>query len=342
MPKKQDWITPEEFRKTFVTGGALLYGDEDYLKKTDVDRLRKNTVDENDVFNCYRINADSYSPDGLLSAIESLPVMAERKFIELYDMRLGKVRADDGFLTNLCDILSHVQDSPDTLLVFVIAAGELDDKPKHLAALKKVLTPVFYDRLPPNRLWNWIARHFSAEGVFADGNVCRLLADISGTDMYTLAGEISKISALTLASGRDHVSEQDVRSAAGRNLDYDEFSFTDALLRRDSQHALDILADLKLKKEKPEKILSGINSTLCNIYTALQLSGPGVSYDMVAEKMRVHPYRAKIFCRAAAGTDEKRLSELIGVCHRSDLLIKNSALSAYTVLERLTAEALGR
>ena len=342
MKKKQDWLTPEEFRKNASTGGFLLYGDEDYLKKTDVDRARKNAVDENDVFNCYRINADSYSPNGLLSAIESLPVMAERKFVELYDMRLREKRADDGFVSSLCEILPRVEDSPDTLLVFVLAAGELDDRPKHLAALKKALTPVFYDRLPPNRLWSWAARHFSAEGVFADPDVCRLLTDISGTDMYTLAGEISKISALTLASGRDHVSEQDVRSAAGRNLDYDEFSFTDALIRRDAGRALDILADLKLKKEKPEKILSGINGTLCNIYTALQLSGPGVSYDMVAEKMRVHPYRAKIFCRAAAGTDEKRLSELIGVCHRSDLLIKNSALSAYTVLERLTAEALGR
>lgn len=343
MAAKQDFILPEEFRKEIpsATGGYLLYGDEDYLKKNDIATARVKSVGEDDIFNCFRFNADNYSPDALASAIDSLPVMADKKFIELYDMRLGKLRTDDGLFTGLCEILSTVAGSPDTLLIFTVAAEELDDKPKHLGTLKKVLKSVRYDHLPPNRLITWIQRHFGAEGIFAPPEACRLLADISGNDMYTLAGEVCKLSALVKSAGKDRLEEGNVREAAGRNLDYDEFAFTDALLNRRTDRAFAILSDLKKKKEKPEKILSGINSTLCNIYSAKQLLTPGMTSDLVAAKMKIHPYRAKIYCSAASSVDGGRLEDLIAVCHRGDILIKNTALNPYTVLERLTAESLG-
>ena len=67
-------ITEAEFRKRLqgpLSGCYLFFGEEDYLKRRYRQLVREALVPEDDIFNHIRLNAETYSPDRLMAAIEA-------------------------------------------------------------------------------------------------------------------------------------------------------------------------------------------------------------------------------------------------------------------------------
>ena len=91
-------MTESEFRSELKNphGGYLFFGDEDYLKYTYSKEVRKAVTDGAfDEFNHIVIYGEEYSAQALSGAISSLPMMAEKKLVEVRGLDFNSLKKED-------------------------------------------------------------------------------------------------------------------------------------------------------------------------------------------------------------------------------------------------------
>ncbi len=340
-------MTPSEFRTELKdpSGGYLFCGDEDYLKRHYLQSLRKTVVEEGDVFNHIVINSESYSPERLFSVMEALPMMAEKKLIELNSLYISSM--SEGELEALCSVLKRLKEYEYNILVIYTEPDELDigtkkAPSKELKALGETVKPVIFERESPARISSWIVKHFTSELIVAPPDAVGMLIDRCGCDMYTLSGEIDKLSCYLRSQGREKLTTDDVISVCGERKEIAAFDFANAVLDGNTKKAFSVLGELKKQKEKPEIILSGISRVIGDLLVIKTLTENGMTSAEISKRLKLHEYKASLYAKSAARTTLGKLRELTERCYEADMLIKSSRLDNYVILERLVAEATRR
>ncbi len=340
-------MTPNEFRTELkkLKGGYLFCGEEDYLKRHYLSALRSASVDEGDAFNHIILTGDTYSPERLFAAIEALPMMAERKLIEINSLYISSM--SEGELDGLVSVLKCLPEYEYNILVMYTEPDELDignkkAPSKELKALSECLTPVIFERETPARLSSWVAKHFASELIIAPPDTVALLIDRCGCDMYALSNEIDKLSCYLKTQGREKLTIDDVIKVCGERKEIAAFDFANAILDLNTEKAFSVLGEMKKQKEKPEIILSGISRVVCDLEIIKYSTENGIPLADVAKKLKFHEYKAGLYAKSASRTTVERLRALSEKCYEADLLIKSSKLDNYVILERLVVEATRR
>ena len=340
-------MTPNEFRTELkkLKGGYLFCGEEDYLKRHYLSTLRKTAVDEGDVFNHIILSGDNYSPERLFSAIEALPMMAERKLIEVNSLYISSMSESD--LEALASVLRRLPEYEYNILVLYTEPDEFDignkkAPSKEFKLLSEILAPVVFERETPARLSSWVAKHFASELIIAPPDTVTLLIDRCGCDMYALSNEIDKLSCYLKTQGREKLTSDDVIAVCGERKEIAAFDFANAILDLDAQKAFFVLGEMKKQKEKPEIILGSISRVICDLEIIKYSSENGISLSEIAKKLKFHEYKASLYAKSASRTTVKRLRELTEKCYEADLMIKSSRLDNYVILEQLVVETTRR
>ena len=336
-----------EFRKELnrLKGGYLFCGEEDYLKRRYLESARAALVSEGDVFNHIRLNADTYSTDRLMAAIEALPVMADTKLIEVSGVSLDAM--NEGELDELVTVLAALPDYEYNVLIFYCEADEIDpgtvkQPSKRMKQLSSVLRPVIFWRETPARLAAWTAKHFAAEQIVAPPDAVNRLLDRCGCDMFTLSSEIEKLCWYLKAQGREKLTEADVMLVSSESKEIAAFDFTNAILDGRPDAAFSILNELKRRKEKPEILLNSIARVICDLLTVTVLTDSSLPASAIASRLSWHEYKVGLYVKSASRCPASRLHALAERCYEADLLIKSTPVDSYTVLDRLAAEAAMR
>lgn len=340
-------MTPTEFRSELkkAAGGYLFCGEEGYLKRHYLTALRGQLGVEGDVFNHVRLTEQTYSPEALAAAVESLPMMAEKKLIEVSGLFLSDMKEAD--LEELCAILSLLPHYEYTVLVLLcepdeLAIGTPKQPTKAFARLGEVVKPVVFNHETPARLASWVAKHFAAEQIVAPPDTVTLLLDRCGCDMYALSSEIEKLSCYLKAKGRERLETEDVIRVSSESPQIAAFDFANAILDAQADKAFSILNELKRRKEKPEILLGGISHVIADLTVVKTLLDAGMTATAIASRLKMHEFKAKLYVKSAARTDASALRLLAERCYEADLKIKSTGLDSYAVLDRLAAEAVGR
>ncbi len=340
-------MTANDFKAELrrLSGGYLFCGEEDYLKRYYMGAARNAVTEKNDIFNRILITADNYSADNLMSSIESLPVMNDKKFIEISGLPFNEMREQD--IEDMTEVLSKLPDYEyDVLIIYADAenfdAGTPKQPSKLFKKLSKVVKPVLFPRETPARLAAWVAKHFAAELVVAPPDAVNALLAKCGCDMSVLSSEIEKLCWYLKAANREKLTEADVALVASESKEIAAFDFTNAILDGKISKALSILTELRLKKEKPEIILSGISKVICELCAVKALMESGSGSQMIAQKLKMHPFKAGLYMKSASAADSDKLKRLAAICYDADIRIKSTPLDSYGVLDRLTVEAAMR
>lgn len=337
-------MTPVEFKQELknLRGGYFFCGEEDYLKKYYFDAAAKAVMPDDDVFNRVCINRDNYSPETLMSAITALPVMAERKLIEVTDLPLSEMT--DTETDELISVLSSLPDYEYNVLLMSVGSDGFDmgtpkQPSKTMKKFSEVLKPVVFAKETPARLASWCAKHFSSERIIALPDTVSALLDRCGCDMYNLSSEIAKLCFYLKQNGRDRLTVDDVVNVASESKEIAAFDFANAILDGKTDAAISILNELEARKEKPEIILSGITRVVCDLYAVKLLTDGGVNAQAISSKLKMHEYKAKLYVKSVSKTDASALSSLVKSCYDADIKIKSTPLDSYAVLDRLAIQA---
>ena len=327
-------MTDALFRKNIkegMSGGFFFFGDEDYMKSHTLKTLKKSVCPDKTLepFNFVPLAAVDLSPDKLLSALATFPMMADVKMVEIADFVPKDLKKSE--FDAYIEAFSSLSDYDYNLLVVSIPAGSIEKGSEIFNKLAKVLTPVAFDKATPAMLEKWVGRHFQANGVTVDLPFCKKFVDYCGQDMFTLATEVDKLSYFALSNGRNTVTEADMKSVSIVDASYGAFDFSNALLASRRPAALKILEEMKRKKLEPTYVMSTISSTFCEMLTYKTLSDEGFALPEIASKTGKSPYRVRLYLEAA--TDKRRIERAIKLCIEADKALKSSQ-SGYAAIER--------
>lgn len=165
----------------------LFHGDDDYLKEEKIRALIDGATDPaTRDFNLDMLRAGEFDAGSLGLALDSLPMMAERRVVIVRDVTTLKKDARA--------VLAKYLERPaaDTLLVLVAAGGTKPD-----AALLDAATAIDFRPLSDGEVGKWVAHLATTLGVSIEPRAAELLCAATGNDLALLAGEIDKLRTYT-------------------------------------------------------------------------------------------------------------------------------------------------
>lgn len=333
---KKETLDYGKLKKSLQTEGLqrvyLLYGPEEYLRE-DFTALLKSTCLPGgaDDFSYKRLNQESFSYRALEDAVEALPFLTERSFVEVRGVDLNRLGEGDSEKT--AKLLADIPDY--CTLVFVQDAGfEPDGRKKLIKAIKKYGRDVNFTEQPQTSIVKWVRRRFAAYEKQISPETAMFLVEFSGHFMQQLIPEIEKIAAF--APG-ETVTEEDIRTVASKSAETAVFELSDRLAARDYDGAAAVMGELLGRRDtEPIMLLAMIGNQMRNIYaakladrerrdSAFLTEVTGVRYDFLLQKLRNN---AKKF---SAG----RLERAVELCAETDFLMKSSGAEDEDLLKDL-------
>ena len=250
----------------------FFHGEEQFLLDHYLEAMKKQVLDElTESFNYHRLTDETFDIRSFADAVENLPMMAERTFVQVEDIDLFKMREDDR--DKIVEILSDIPEYCTVVFTYVTAAWKPDKRLKKLwDAVSKHGQIIEFAKQEPKDLIPWISRHFSAKGKKIGNDLCAYLMEITGGTMTALSGEIEKICAY---SGADTIKKTDIDAVTEPVLDAVVFQMTDLLGLGKYGAALQKLQQLLKMQQEPIAILGAVGSHFRRIGTARTLLDNG-------------------------------------------------------------------
>lgn len=336
-------MTEAEFKEELkhLKGGYLFFGGEDYLKYTYSKEVKKNVLDGTfDEFNHIVIYAEEYSPSLLSNSIFSLPMMAEKKLVEVRGVDFNSMKKDD--LSALEDVLAGLEENSHTVLLIradndYFNAGRLPKAPSEIyKMMSKYLTMVEFDFPSASRLKAWILRHFNKDKIEFDPTLCEYLVNMCGHNMWALSKEIDKLCSYALRNGLAKISSEDIDYICCKTIEYDDFQLTNALLERNKSMVFETLYRQKAAHESAQAILASVIRLYTDMLMIQRLYSGGMSKSQISSALNMHEFRVGKYLNGISGVGEKKLERAVEICKEADLKSKSSSnVTPYIAVERL-------
>lgn len=326
-------------------GAYLLWGDEGFLKRRELESLREKICADESIsaFNRFVFTRDNYSPEALVSAVDAPAVMSDLKLVELYCIPFAELRKKED--TEAVEAaLKSAAASSDTLMIIYTTPenfdpGEVKSPSAWMKLFSKYATTVEFAHESTPKLVSWVQKHFTSEKLVAETNECAYLVDVVGHDMTTLSCEIQKLCCYLKSKERDKLEKVDIDLVCSHNKEIGAFDFADAIIDSNSDKAFYILADMRKKNEPAPVILGGITKIYLDLLNLKIYAEAGVTSDDAAKRMGIHPYVAKIRMNKAKVCDRRAIESVVELCAATDSAMKSGATDEYVLLERLIAQA---
>ncbi|MBQ9692716.1 MAG: DNA polymerase III subunit delta [Clostridia bacterium] len=331
-----------------LNGIYFFFGEEEYMKQFYLSEIRKSVFggDEDGIFRHKKISCIDFDTEKMTDALQTsaLGFFEGKTLCELHEIQFSSLKESEWKA-----LISMLEDaSPDVITVIYTVKDEFDEgfipknPSKALQRLAEVAVPVHFPRESDLKLAKWTSRHFISEKLSFEKGVCELMVTRCGRDMFVLSNEIEKVSAYVKACGRSTVTAEDVKTVCCQNMEINAFDFSNALLESDTDKAMAILSDMKLRKEKPVMILGSVTKVIADLYTVKTLIDSGLNDREISKELKMHEYKLGIYKRSAAKRSAVRLKKLLRFCCDTDVKLKSTSLESYTELDKLVILATMR
>ena len=338
-------MTETEFRDELknLCGGYLFFGGEDYLKYTYSKEVRKNVLDGTfDEFNHIVIYAEEYTPSALSSAIYTLPMMAEKKLVEIRGVDFNSMKKDD--ISALEDVLSTLAENSHTVLLVradndYFNAGRLPKAPSEIYKMMvKYLKPVAFEFPTPARLRGWIQKHFVMGKIEIEPTLCEYLVNVCGHDMWALSKEIDKLCAYANQNGLSKITEKEVDMVCCKTVEFDDFQLTNALLDKNKALVFETLRRQRIAHEPPQAILGSVIRLYSDMLLVSRLYKSGMGKSQISQALSIHEFKVGKYLASLSGVSEKKIERAVELCKEADIKSKSSSnVTSYIAPERLVS-----
>ena len=308
----------------------FLWGPEDYLREQYLIQLKKLCLPEGeDEFSYKRLNGPELDVNLFQQAVDAIPFMTERSFVELRDVNLNKLSDAEACLKILSDIPEYCT------VVFVQSAQfEPDGRLKFIKGLRSAAKELKFTPQSQGALTDWIVRRFAASGKSVELGAAQRLIFISGDLMNRLIPEIEKIAAY--AQG-DRVTERDVEAVANHIPEAVVFEMTELISQKKYNSALSVLAELLAdKNNEPIMIIAVLGMQMRRLYGAKLALEQELGTKYVMEVCAVkYEFIANKLMAAAKGFRIGQLRQAVRLCAEADNKMKSSTTDSVGLLKEV-------
>jgi len=318
----------------------LLWGEEDYLRERFVETLRSIVLaDGEDDFNYRRMDGKNTELRDIEEAVNSVPFMGDRSFVELRDLDINSLR--DSKAERMKAIIEDIPDYCTVVLVQDINYVP-DGRLGFIKALKKQAQVLEFTAQGTTAVVNWIGRRFKDLGKSISRGDAEYLIFVSGSLMNQLIPEIEKLSGYVKG---DTVTKKDIDAVAIKLPEASVFEMTDCLSAKNYDGAAKIMSELLLSREHPIKLLAVISNQMRRLYAAKVIApdGRGDVSELCALSGIKPGFMADKLINSARRLDLKWLEFACEMCAEYDYKMKSQPVDDEELLKELLARlAVGK
>ncbi|MGE4354269.1 MAG: DNA polymerase III subunit delta [Oscillospiraceae bacterium] len=312
----------------------VLWGEEDYLRERFLDELKAICLRGGaEDFNYKRFDGRKTELRDLEEAVNSMPFMGERCFVEVRDYDINACK--DAEQEKLKEILEDIPDY--CTLVFVQDIGYVPDgRLGFIKAMKKTGAFLEFSAQGQTAIVRWIGRRFKELGKDISLKDAEYLIFTSGSLMNQLIPEIEKLSSYVEGNT---VTRRDIDAVAIKLPEASVFEMTDCLTRRDYDGAARIMAELLRSRESPIKLIAIIGNQMRRLYAAKLVSpkGRGGTDELCALCGIRQAFAAERLIASARKFELKWLAFACELCAEYDYKMKSSGVDDSELLKELLA-----
>ena len=216
--------------------------------------------------NRHRMQGNQVNPQELLGVCQALPFLDTLRLVLVdgllatAESRSGGGRGRRGGTVDdrWQPLAGSIPGMPETTLL-VLSDGALNANNPLLRQLRPVCNVEELTAPRGEQLARWIKETAEAKGAGVSPAAIRSLADLVGSDLWTLDGELEKLA--LYAAGRE-IGEGDVRLMVSQVREASIFEAVDAMIDGRPQAALRLLAQLRDDGREPQYIIAMVERQL--------------------------------------------------------------------------------
>ena len=252
----------------------LLYGDEQYLIDTSLNKIKKKFGEL--LLGINYVMIDETNINNIISDIEMPSFGYDKKLVIVKNSGLfkkdGRKKTATPIQEKLSDFIKNNYEIIEELTVIVFIEKEVDKNVVFEQISEKGIICEIKE-LKPNQIVPKLKKICSLYKVNCDEYTLNYLVEVSGTSLQNLINEIRKL--IEYAGENGNITTQDVNSLAVKQIESVIFELTDNLAIRKIDKALEVLDNLIYQKEPLQKILI----TLYNHFKKLYLCSVAIEFN---------------------------------------------------------------
>jgi len=312
----------------------VFYGEEKFRRDAAVDILKKRIVPQGlEDFNLIVFEGKSLRITDLEEAIESFPVMSEKKLIIVKNYDLFKNPSEE-----LTALLSSLPEEVCLIFLFDNEEFKPDKRTSMYKLVSKVGVTANFAAATPAELRDWLRRRFADLRKNIENTELDYLIFLSGTDMNTLINEVAKVAAHAPYA---QIRKEDIDAVASRCVASRVFELCDNVAAGRADKALGLLEDMFTLRESPVMICAMLGRQMRRLYiTKLALqNGKGVGY--ITELFSLgYSFQSEKLVDAASQIRLDVLRRCTLMCCETDLSLKSSKQEDQALLRLLVLQLI--
>ena len=319
----------------------LVCGPEDFLRGEAVKLIRERAARGKEPCDTAELDASEGDPRKLLDELRTASLFAPRRLVLIENAGLLIERAVEPLLQYA------EQPSPRTTLVLI--AGEVrksarkpakkpkKEEPKASAQAKarllRKITTVECPLVPQKSLPGWCVQRARALGKPMDSDAAALLADMAGTNLGQMEGQIRNL--ITYCRERPRITEKDVSDLCSGDRLWRTWELTEKILDRNTPMALRALERLIRDTGSPQGLLVPIGRDIRRLIVIKQLARQGLNEAEIAHRAGVQSWLVGKLLREKKSLTLADLKAKLHQVLEADVDCKTGAARDTWVLERL-------
>lgn len=309
----------KEFKQVY-----LLYGKEDYLKRSYKNRLKDSLIGPEDSMNYSYYEGKNLKVSEIIDLAETMPFFSERRLIVIENSGLFK---EDG--QTMAEYINTMADTA----YFLFIESEIDKRSKLFKAVKTKGRAVELGEQDARTLTQWILGTLKKEGKKITESTMQLFLDKTGTDMENIEKELEKLLCYTLE--KEIIEAEDVEAVCTERITNQIFEMINQIADKQRKKALELYYDLLILKEPPMRILYLITRQFNLLLQVKDLSRLGYDKGVIGKKTGLPPFVIGKYISQGKRFSSESLREAIADCAAAEEEVKTGKLNDVMSVELL-------
>ena len=331
-------IKNEEFKNMY-----LFYGREYYLIENAI-KVFKGTLNDAMIdFNLDVIDGKETTIDQVISSIETLPFMDEKKIVIIKDFELLKGKKKNFTESDEKYFIEHLENIPETTVVVFAVYGDVDKRKTLVKKIDKCGIVFNCDKLADMDLFKWVKKKFESHSVIIDNPQVMYFIDQEGyrdksseKTLSDLENEINKIS--SFVGKENKVTNNVIDKLSQKKVENDIFKLIDYIGEKKSSSAMRILNDMTQEGESVLGIFAMIAKQFKVVMQVRQLQTQGYTSKNISEKLKIHPFVAGKALKQSNNFSDETIIDMLNYILESDYKIKNGLIRDTLAVEMLVGK----
>ncbi|MGM9532633.1 DNA polymerase III subunit delta [Intestinibacter sp.] len=332
-------IKAKNFEKIY-----LLYGKEHYLIDNAI-KLFKESLNESMIdFNLDILDGKEIMLDQLLSSIETLPFMDERKIVIVKDFELLMKGKKKNFSDKEEKIFAeHLENIPDTTVLVFAVYGDIDKKKSIVNKINKNGIAYNCEKISDMDLFKWTRKRFDENQITIENAQVMYFIESTGykdkNNEFTLSDIENEIKKISSFAGKDtKVTNEIIDRLSQKKIENDIFKLIDYIGEKNSQNAIKILNDMINEGESVLGIFAMINRQFKIVLQIKELLNKGMNNKSIADKLKMSLFVVNKSIKISKNFTESMIIDMLNYILESDYKIKNGLMRDTLAIEMLVSQ----